>query len=316
MGGGGRKRTASVPLRARLAFRLKKFVASVTGRLAVALLKALRRTDPDRMADRAAAFMRRVGPFLPEHRTGRANLTAAFPEKSAAEVEAILREVWAQVGRVGIEYAHLDRLWDFDLANPEAGRIVAARESIERYLRLRDDGRPALVFAAHLANWELPALAAAQYGVDAAILYRAPSVGDIAAAVQRIRALNMGTLIATGPQAPIAVAAALERGAHVGMLVDQHFSRGVEVKFFGRTCRANPMIARLARHYACPIHGTRAIRLPGRRFRLELTEELVPRRDGNGEIDVQATMQQITDVIEGWVREHPEQWLWLHRRWR
>jgi KDO2-lipid IV(A) lauroyltransferase len=59
------------------------------------------------------------------------------------------------------------------------------------------------------------------------------------------------------------------------------------------------------------------VRLPdGNRFRAELTEEIAPVRDAAGNIDIQATMQAITTVVEGWVREHPEQWLWLHRRWR
>jgi KDO2-lipid IV(A) lauroyltransferase len=66
----------------------------------------------------------------------------------------------------------------------------------------------------------------------------------------------------------------------------------------------------------CPIHGTRVIRLPDHRFRLELTDEIAPVRDAAGTIDVTATMQRITSIVEGWVREHPEQWLWVHRRWR
>ena len=61
----------------------------------------------------------------------------------------------------------------------------------------------------------------------------------------------------------------------------------------------------------------RVVRLPDRnRFRVELTEAIEPVRDAEGKIDVAGTMQAITDVVEGWVREHPEQWLWLHRRWR
>jgi KDO2-lipid IV(A) lauroyltransferase len=282
----------------------------------VLLMKGIRRTDPDRIADRAAAFMRRLGPWLPEHRTGRANLAAAYPSKSAAEIEEILGGVWDNLGRVAAEYAHLDRLWDFDLARPSSGRIVASAESVERFVRLRDDRKPALAFTAHLANWELPALAAAAYGIETAVLYRAPSIGTIAAAVRDIRGANMGTLIPTGIGAPSALAAALERGLHIGILVDQYFYQGIEVEFFGRRCRTNPIIARLARHFDCPIHGTRVIRLPDRRFRLELTEAIAPLRDRTGLVDVQATTQMITAIIEGWVREHPEQWLWLHRRWR
>ena len=101
------------------------------------------------------------------------------------------------------------------------------------------------------------------------------------------------------------------------MLVDQHYVRGVDVTFFGRTCKANPLLAQLARLVDCPIHGARMVRLPDRdRFRIDLTEAIAPARDTEGRVDVAGTMQIVTSVVEGWVREHPEQWLWLHRRWR
>ena len=116
--------------------------------------------------------------------------------------------------------------------------------------------------------------------------------------------------------APIKLAEALQRGSHVAMLVDQYATQGVPVTFFGRRTRANALIARLARQFECPIHGLRVVRHPGDRFQLIVTEAIEPPRDAEGKIDVERTMQVITDVVEGWVREHPEQWLWLHRRWR
>jgi KDO2-lipid IV(A) lauroyltransferase len=126
----------------------------------------------------------------------------------------------------------------------------------------------------------------------------------------------MGTLIPTGLDAPMKLADALGRGTHVGMLVDQYYGRGVDVTFFGRRTKANPLLARLARHFDCPIHGTRIVRLPNHRFRAELTEEIKPVRDAEGKIDVAKTTQVVMSIIEEWIREHPEQWLWLHRRWR
>ena len=80
--------------------------------------------------------------------------------------------------------------------------------------------------------------------------------------------------------------------------------------------KANPLLARLARQVDVPIYGVRVVRLPNRRFRGEISDEIKPVRDATGKIDIQGTTQAITSVIEGWVREHPEQWLWLHRRWR
>jgi len=247
---------------------------------------------------------------------GRANLAAAYPEKSAEEIEEILRGVWENLGRVAAEFPHIDRIRVFDPARPGPVNIEYDTDSLERFHRLRTDGKPALVFTAHLANWELAARIAAEYGIAATILYRAPNLAGIAAAVQEIRAVNMGTLVPTTRDAPLVLASALERGAHVGMLVDQYFTQGIDVQFFGRPARTNPLIARLARNVECPIHGARMIRLGGRHFRGELTEALEPPRDAQGRIDVQGTMQAITSVIESWVREHPEQWLWVHRRWR
>jgi KDO2-lipid IV(A) lauroyltransferase len=127
----------------------------------------------------------------------------------------------------------------------------------------------------------------------------------------------MGSLVPTGLDAPFKLLRVLEAGGHVAMLVDQHYVNGVDVTFFGRRCKANPFIARLARHVECPIHGTRIIRLPDRqRFRVDLSEAIEPRRDEAGKVDIAGTMQAITSVVEGWIREHPEQWLWVHRRWR
>jgi Kdo2-lipid IVA lauroyltransferase/acyltransferase len=290
---------------------------ALLGALAVALLKGLRLTNPDRMADFAGWLMRTIGPLLPENRIGRENLTAAFPEKSAAEIDTILRGVWDNLGRIGAEFAHLDRLWDFDPEHPERrSRIEIDPQQIERFVRLATDGKPALIFAAHLANWELPAISAANYKLDSAVLYRRPNIAAVDRWLRETRTANMGELISAGLDAPLKIAEALQRGAHVGMLVDQYYVRGVEVTFFGRRTMANPLLARLARHFDCPIHGTRVIRLPRHRFRGELTEEIAPARDADGKIDIAGTMQIITSVLEGWIREHPEQWLWLHRRWR
>jgi KDO2-lipid IV(A) lauroyltransferase len=247
---------------------------------------------------------------------GQANLAAAFPDKSVAEIDAILDGAWDNLGRVAAEFAHLDRRWFGYIQRQDPARYESSQQTIDIARRLRDDGKPALIFAAHLANWELPAIVAVAHGIDSAVLYRRPNITAVGEAVQKIRGVSMGTLIPTDFDAGFKISAALERGAHVGMLVDQYYVKGVDVTFFGRRTKANPLIARLARHVDCPIHGVRIIRLPGHRFRAEITEAITVPRDADGKADIQGTMQAITAVVEGWVREHPEQWLWLHRRWR
>jgi KDO2-lipid IV(A) lauroyltransferase len=286
------------------------------GSLAVAMLRAVRLINPDTAANLAGACMRIVGPWLPEHRVGREQLTAAFPEKSKVEIEHILRGVWDNLGRAGAEFAHIDRLWDYDMSHRRKGRILDSEETEQIALRLRDDGKPALIFAAHLGNWELAAVGARSYGIDTTVLYRAPNVPAISDAIIAMRAGCMGTLLPTSMDAPLKLAAALQRGSHVAMLVDQYYVRGVPVTFFGRPTRANPLIARLARQVECPIHGIRVVRFPGNRFQLRLSEAIDTPRDADGKIDVERTMQVITNMVEDWIREYPEQWLWVHRRWR
>jgi Kdo2-lipid IVA lauroyltransferase/acyltransferase len=297
--------------------RFQLFLDSIVGALVVGLLRAIRRMDRRRTADVIGAFMRRLGPFLPEHRTGRDNLRAAFPQKSEAEIEQILAGVWDNLGRIAVEFAHLDEFCVEGVGPQTADPISYTPEIAERYEQVIRGAKPTLGFAAHLANWELPAVVVKALGANAAILYRRPNIAPVSDAIVTLREPLMGELISTGLSAPVQLSRLAQTGVHIGMLVDQHYTKGVEVIFFGRRCMANPLIALLARQTECPIRGMRVVRKPdGNSFSVEVTEPIEPARDAEGGIDVARTMQVITAVIEGWVREHPEQWLWLHRRWR
>jgi KDO2-lipid IV(A) lauroyltransferase len=295
----------------------KLLLDAIIGALAVGLLSAIKRMDRKRTANFAGALMRKAGPLFPEHRIGRDNLRAAFPEKSAAEIEQILGGVWDNLGRIAVEFAHLDEFCVEGFGPLARDLITYPPEAKERYERIVKSGKPILGFTAHLANWELPGVVAKLLGAPTAILYRRPNIGAISDVIVKLRAPLMGELIPTGLAAPVKLARLLQSGAHIGMLADQHYGKGVEVTFFGRRCLANPLIALLARQTECPIHGMRVVRLPdGNSFWTEITDPVEPARDTDGRIDIKGTMQAITAVTEGWVREHPEQWLWLHRRWR
>jgi KDO2-lipid IV(A) lauroyltransferase len=302
---------------ARPARRLKSWTDAAIGAVTVAALKLLRRMDRRRMANFFGRLTRIVGPWLPEHKIGRANLAAAFPDKPPEEIEKILGGVWENLGRVGAEFAHLDRM---SILDPERGGhadITYDPASIERFFTIRDGARPTIFFAAHLANWEIPAIGPPHFNIRSSLMFRRPNIGAVSDAVIEMRAGCMGNLIPAGLDAPVRLANALERGELIGMLVDQHFGKGVDVLFFGRWAKASPLLAQLARHTECPIRGVRIVRRPdGNSFWGELTDEITPARDPEGRIDIPGTMQVVTGIVEGWVREHPEQWLWLHRRWR
>jgi Kdo2-lipid IVA lauroyltransferase/acyltransferase len=297
--------------------RFKPLLDAAVGAFALGLIRAVRWFDRRRTANLVAAIARTIGPLFKETRLGRAQLRAAFPEKSDAEIELILAGVWDNLGRVAVEFAHLDKfgLKDFGPQKPES--MDYAPETRERVAAMAASPKATICFVAHLANWELSGVAAGRTGIKSAVLFRRPNIGAISDAVIKLREPLMGQLVATSLDAPVKLARMLDAGTHVGMLADQHFVKGVEVTFFGRRCLANPLVALLARQTEAPIHGIRVVRQPDRNsFWLEVTDAIVPPREADGRIAVAGTMQVITSIIESWVRAHPEQWLWLHRRWR
>jgi KDO2-lipid IV(A) lauroyltransferase len=296
--------------------RLSRAGDWIVGGIVLALFALMRRLGPERAPALCAAVARRVGPLLPVHRVGLANIRAAFPEQDHAWHQARLKEEWDNLGRVAGEYVHLDKLFDFDPSRPDQGRIRIDPVDVALFIDMLTDGKPALCFSAHLANWELAALGPPAYRMDSAVVYRMPNNRIVAREIERIRAASMGQLIRTRNQAPIEMAGALTAGKHVGMLTDQHFSRGVDITFFGRRCKANPAIARLARHFDCPVVGMRVIRRPDGGFTISGVGPLELPRDAAGRVDVQAATQMINGIVEGWIREYPGQWLWFHRRWR
>jgi Kdo2-lipid IVA lauroyltransferase/acyltransferase len=296
---------------------LKNLFDKTVGALTVGLLSGIKHTDRRRMADFAGAFMRRVGPLFKEHRIGRQQLRMAFPQKTDDEIEHILSGVWDNLGRIAIEFAHLDEFCVEGFGKQTADVITYPAESHQRYEWIMNSGKAAIGFAGHLANWELPGIGAKQIGVKSAVLYRRPNIDAVSDVIIKLRAPLMGELIPTGLDAPVKLARLLQSGVHVGMLADQHYSKGVEVTFFGRPCLANPLIAMLARQTELPIYGMRVVRNPdGNSFWGEISPPIEPARDAEGRVDIQGTMQAITSTIEEWICQFPEQWLWLHRRWR
>lgn len=263
----------------------------------------------------SAWFTCLIAPLISENRLGAANLAAAFPEKSEAERKKILRGVWDNLARTAIEFAFLDQiLAEFRVHRMDKGPVTAT--GLEHFLRLREDGKPGLIFSAHLGNWELPATIAQRFGIDITILFRMPKNSIVADDLMKRRNELMGNLVASRFGTAFEISGVLANNGHVGMLVDQRRSGSPSVPFFGRPAPTSTLFAKLAREYDCPVHGVRAIRLPGDRFHIEMSPPIDLPRDADGLIDVPGATEKINSIIEGWVREHPEQWLWLHNRWR
>ncbi len=133
--------------------------------------------------------------------------------------------------------------------------------------------------------------------------------------MQEVRRQTMGGLAAAGQGAVFAMQGVVDRGGHLGQLIDQHFTRGVVVEFFGQPVLVNPLLGKLARHYECPSTERGSCAATARASTGTHPALDLP-RDATGAIDVQGAMQAMTRVIEDWIRENPGQWLWMHRRWR
>ena len=262
-----------------------------------------------------AAVVRNLGPLLPRHHTAMKNLELAFPEKSRVERRRILSGMWDNLARTSVEYIYLDTLFDYDHDNPDTGRVEIV--GAENFEKLNKEKRPAIIFTGHLANWELLPVGAKNYGLDISALYRTPNNPFIAKRILQIRSKLMGELIPSGPGSALKMMSVLEHGGRLGILVDHKLrSRSnMEIPFFGHSAKTNPLIGKLAREFDCVVHGARVIRLPKGRFRLEITDEINLPRDTEGRIDARQTVIAVTQVVEDWVREYPEQWLWVHRRW-
>ncbi|MEP7030815.1 MAG: hypothetical protein ABI830_07765, partial [Pseudolabrys sp.] len=240
------------------------------GRAIVFFLHVIRNHNPDRWADVAAWIARRIGPWLRGHRTARSQLVAAFPEKSSSEIERILGGMWDNLARTTIEYSQLDKLWERDPVRMGTGRIEVGEETIDRWNKLLAGKQRVFAFSAHLANWELAAIAIPAQGKEAIFPVRPPKIKAFADELIRIRTKAGCTPISSGPDAIAQIRNAVKRDAFLGILSDQYQAGGVEVTFFGRRCALNPLLVRLTRTFDAQLYGTRMIRLPGGRFRYEI----------------------------------------------
>jgi Kdo2-lipid IVA lauroyltransferase/acyltransferase len=254
------------------------------------------------------ALARHIGPFLGISKRARLNLRRALPELSDREITRIIDDMWDNLGRVAAEYPHLRKIRVFK----PGGRVET--HGLEHIDRAVTAGRQMIIFSGHLANWEVAMLAAVQYGISVSQIYRAANNPLMDRMITRFRG-NAAELIPKGSIAARRAIATLRRGAHLTMLADQKMNDGIPVLFFGRAAMTAPALAVLALRFDCDAIPARVERLPGARFRLTVYPPLPLPRSGDHHADVAMLMTRVNQTLEAWIRDRPEQWFWLHRRW-
>ncbi len=248
---------------------------------------------------------RAVAPFNQRHRRAIANLRAAFPEKSEKECDRIARAMWENLGQVMAETLQLDRLarlperFVYDTA--EAKDAIGTGGSV--------------VVTLHSGNWELSALAALEAGHGPAGVYQALRNPLSDAELHRLRSpLYPAGLLPKGHETARRLLSAAKSGGMAAFVGDLRDVRGIRVPFFGRPAWANPFPASVARSARVPLIACRVIREGGVRFRLHACVVDYP-VTADRRADIAVATERLHAVFECWIREYPEQWMWIHRKW-
>jgi len=284
----------------------RRVIDPVTAVLAYGVYYVVRVLPLDVASGLGSCLARWIGPLLPVQKVARKNLMAAFPEKSAEEISKILVGMWDNLGRTFFEYAHIETLIKKDRI-----QVLGA----ENIATLRDDGKAGVFWGAHLGNWELISAGAAMNKLEVHRFYRRPNNPYIEGIFQSHRNVAKGELLPKGAQGARRGMVLLKAGGHIGMLVDQKMNDGIAVPFFGRQAMTAPALAAFALRYKCPVASVRVVRLGGAHFRLEISAPYMLETTGDRTADELAAMTSVNQSIESWIREYPEQWLWVHRRW-
>ncbi|HVH06500.1 MAG TPA: lysophospholipid acyltransferase family protein [Myxococcota bacterium] len=286
------------------------------GAAAHALLTAVRGLPRDRALRVAGAFGRswaRLGG--PRAAAAREHLRIAFPEWSEAERRAAAERSFAHLARSFVELATLASL------SREEVRALADVEGLEHWhaYRERAPGVGAICLTGHIGSWELLVAVMTAHGVPIAVIQRPRDNPILDGVVAEMRGHNGAVMLPRGNAARAAFRG-IRDGQVVAMTLDQNASRkeGVFVPFFGRPACTRDGPARIAMRTGVPVFPVYIARIgESARHRVRIHPELAMVPEG---ADPQAALVEnvarMTASIEAAIREHPDQWIWTHRRWK
>jgi len=293
---------------------LREWLEYITLRFIVAILKWLPHPIARAFGSAIGALAWQFVPRL--RRIGLRNLSLAFPENGDAKSEAdrtrILRTLYRYLGWQMAEFCRMPRATRADAQN------FFRYEGLEHFLAARSRGNGVLVLTGHLGAWELSSFYHSLMGYPMSMVIRRLDNPLVDAFVNRIRCLH-GNRVLHKDDFARGLLQAMHRGDTVGILMDTNMTppQGVFVPFFGTLACTASGLARVAAH-------SQAAVLPGfmlwepreNRYVLHFGPELTLQRTPDPSADALANTALFTATIESWVRRYPEQWLWVHRRWK
>ncbi len=266
--------------------------------------------------DRAEALGRRLGLLFrllsrSRRRLTRTNLARAFPEKNPAEIERLSREVFAHFGGLTL---------DLIAMTSETAESILSRVEIvgeERARAAFASGRGVFFLTSHQGNWEMAALVASLLGMPMRVVVRPL---DNPLLERHLRALRErgGNLVVPKATAARELLRVLRSGGAVGILMDQHARPpdALPAPFFGRPASTSTAVARLAERTGALILPVLALRTGPATYRLEIGEAIDVLALRPEERETGPLTARLNGILEAMIRRAPEQWLWLHNRWR
>jgi KDO2-lipid IV(A) lauroyltransferase len=245
-------------------------------------------------------------------RVGMRNLELAYPEKSPAERARILRDVYRSLGRL---LAEIPKFPTYTLENVER---IAIYDGLENYLAARDRGKGVLFMTAHLGGWEIGSFVHSLHGHWLNIVVRDLDNPLLNRWVRNLRTLH-GNKTYDKDDYARGLLAAMKRGETVGVLMDTNMTppQGVFVNYFGLPACTAGGVARVAMRTGAAVVPAFTIwdQALGK-YRIRFEPAISTVSTGDDDADAIANTQNYTAAIEQAVRAHPEQWLWVHRRWK
>lgn len=237
------------------------------------------------------------------------NLAAAFPGRSEAERKAIARGVFAHFGGVILELLKVATMKPGDLL------ALCETEGDEHCWKALEAKKGVLCFTGHFGYWEVQAVASAAKIVPISVLARPLDNPDLHRLLEHIRTMT-GNQVIYRQGAIRRILRELARNRGVAMLIDQHLQRdAILVDFFNRPAATTSALAVLALRTGAAVLPVFALPLPGGRYKLIYERPVDPPGEDSPDA-IREFTQRCTDVLEMYVRKHPELWLWMHRRWR
>jgi KDO2-lipid IV(A) lauroyltransferase len=262
------------------------------------------------IAARFAAILFRINPAW--RRVALFNLRLAFPEWSEAERERTVNLMVRNLGWLMAEFAHLPRL------TRERVQAVMVQEGFENVLAAEKKGHGVLFLTGHLGAWELTPAAHALYHKPIHFLGRPIKNRRVDALVSRYRGLS-GNQVIEKNESVRTVLRVLRDGGTVGILADQNTTpvEAVFVNFFGIPAATTAGLARLARRTGAAVVPAHSYWDPlVRKYRLRYEPALELARSEDEEADIRAHTELFNKTLEGFIRRFPDQWFWVHRRWK